>query len=234
MLHRNLVAFALLFVAMIYIAGSAASQDSPQQKKKGFGPSIPKAQITPHWFAEDTKFWYRNDLKGGAREFILVDADAGKRGPAFDHAKLAAGLAKAANIEVKADRLPFDSIAFADDMKAVRFDAAGKTWSCDLWTYECTTKSAGSKPGLFPADRPSSDMDSGEPEAEAGARATANQGMWSSPLLPLRAPTYLAPGEGDAFLDPDPAPEFTEQQTGTRQPKGGQGERPRDVPSLKR
>src|SRR5262245_44926855 len=38
-----------------------------------------KAEITPHWFADNTRFWYRNDLRGGAKEFILVDAENGKR-----------------------------------------------------------------------------------------------------------------------------------------------------------
>ena len=34
--------------------------------------------------------------------------------------------------EYRADRLPFDEIEFADDGKAVRFEAAGKAWTCDL------------------------------------------------------------------------------------------------------
>ncbi len=49
-----------------------------------------KDQIMPHWFHNDTRFWYRNNLRGGAKEFILVDAEAGARKPAFDHQKLAA------------------------------------------------------------------------------------------------------------------------------------------------
>src|SRR5262249_52027042 len=42
-----------------------------------------KETITPHWFAGNTRFWYRNDLRKGTREFILVDAEKGTRGPAF-------------------------------------------------------------------------------------------------------------------------------------------------------
>src|SRR5262245_9314067 len=38
-----------------------------------------KAQLTPHWFQNNTRFWYRNDLRGGAREFIVVDAERGTR-----------------------------------------------------------------------------------------------------------------------------------------------------------
>ena len=96
-----------------------------------------KTTITPHWFQNDTRFWYRNDLKGGAKEFVLVDAEAGKRTPAFDHQKLSAALGKAAGKEYGADRLPFDSIEFVDGMKSVRFRANGATWQCDLTSYEC-------------------------------------------------------------------------------------------------
>src|SRR5262245_26240237 len=104
-----------LSVLVCAFAGTAVAQDSPQRKGGfGQGPRIPKAQLTPHWFADDTRFWYRNDLQGGAKEFVLVDAEAGKKELAFDHAKLAAGLSKAAGSEYKADRLPFDAIEFAD------------------------------------------------------------------------------------------------------------------------
>src|SRR5690349_1344308 len=48
-----------------------------QQRRRGFGrfggniEGMYKAQITPHWFANNTRFWYRNDLGGGSKEFIL-------------------------------------------------------------------------------------------------------------------------------------------------------------------
>ena len=48
-------------------------------------------------------FWYRNDLRGSARELILVEAENGKREPAFDHDKLAEVLSKAAEKSYKAD-----------------------------------------------------------------------------------------------------------------------------------
>jgi len=97
-----------------------------------------KATLTPHWFGNNTRFWYRNDLRGGAKEFVLVDAEKGTRLLAFDHPKLAAALSKAAGKEYSATRLPFDRIEFTDDVKAVRFRVAGTTWQCDLASYECT------------------------------------------------------------------------------------------------
>jgi dipeptidyl aminopeptidase/acylaminoacyl peptidase len=96
-----------------------------------------KDRVTPHWFADETKFWYRNDLKGGAKEFVVVDAETGTRGPAFDHAKLAASLSKATGKDYRADRLPFDDLTFLDGTKAVRFKVGTETWICDLTTYEC-------------------------------------------------------------------------------------------------
>src|SRR5262249_952992 len=73
-------------------------RQAPQQRGQGrlAGGGVYKAQIAPHWFADNTRCWYRNDLRGGAREFILVDAERGTREPAFDHAKLAGALSKAA------------------------------------------------------------------------------------------------------------------------------------------
>jgi dipeptidyl aminopeptidase/acylaminoacyl peptidase len=111
-----------------------------------------KATLAPNWFHDNTRFWYRNDLRGGAREFIVVDADKGTRQPAFDHKKLAEALSKAAGSDYKADHVPFDSIEFVDEDKAIRFRAAGDNWKCDLTGYECTK--VGGKPSPPPAAEP--------------------------------------------------------------------------------
>ncbi len=114
---------------------------SPQQRRGGFGApeqGVYKSRLTPHWFQNDTRFWYTNDLRGGAREFILVDAEKGTRAPAFDHQKLATALSKSAGQEFKADRLPLSDLEFTEDGRAIQFKAADKTWKCDLGSYECT------------------------------------------------------------------------------------------------
>src|ERR1044071_4689590 len=98
----KLLAVCLLASAACQLAraaDSAPADQNPQQQQRrggpggrGFGPprGVYKSQIAPHWFQNNTRFWYRNDLRGGAKEFILVDAEKGARQPAFNHEKLAA------------------------------------------------------------------------------------------------------------------------------------------------
>jgi dipeptidyl aminopeptidase/acylaminoacyl peptidase len=114
------------------------SHDAPQRTQRpGPGGRIYKDRIAPHWFENDSRFWYRNDLIGGRKEFVLVDAERGNRSAAFDHEKVAASLSKAAGADYKAERLPFDSISFVEGSKAVRFKAGEADWKCDLTNYEC-------------------------------------------------------------------------------------------------
>jgi len=115
-----------------------------------------KGRITPHWFADSKCFWYRNDLSANTKEFVLVDAEEGTRRAAFDHARLAAGLSQAVGVEYQADRLPFDSIEFADGAKTVRFTVGQTTWACDLASYTCAKTDL----GPIPSSRGQSDENS--------------------------------------------------------------------------
>jgi dipeptidyl aminopeptidase/acylaminoacyl peptidase len=76
-------------------------------------------------------------LRGGGKEFVVVDAVSGVREPAFDHARLAGALAKATGAEHRGERLPFDAIAFVAGGKAIAFKAEGAIWQCELTSYEC-------------------------------------------------------------------------------------------------
>ena len=121
--------------------------DSPQQRRGGGGApdrGVYKARIAPHWLNNNVQFWYRNDLRGGTKEFILVDAEKGTRQPAFDHQKLATALAKAAGVSVQSDKLPFSDIEFVDNGNSIQFEVSGKSWRCNLNTYECTAAAASS------------------------------------------------------------------------------------------
>jgi dipeptidyl aminopeptidase/acylaminoacyl peptidase len=139
---------ALIFIGMlVWINPSAAigagldeytgQEQAPQRRGQMQRPQgVYKDRITPHWFAENTCFWYRNDLSGETKEFILVNAEKGTRQKAFDHAKLAEALSKVAGEKYTSDQLPFSYLEFADDRASILFNVADKTWKCDLSTYD--------------------------------------------------------------------------------------------------
>jgi dipeptidyl aminopeptidase/acylaminoacyl peptidase len=130
-----------------YVPTPAELRAGYQRAQQRQRPPIYMGRIDPHWFADNRRFWYRNDLKANAREFIVVDAEHGQRRPAFDHAKVAAALSAAAQKSYSSDRLPFDDLEFVDDGKTVRFRVAGDTWQCDLTSYACTRLQPSNRPG---------------------------------------------------------------------------------------
>ncbi|HYW80315.1 MAG TPA: hypothetical protein VE890_12095, partial [Thermoguttaceae bacterium] len=113
--HRTIcvAVFALGFVAVGNVAfgqGSLADYQRANNLGSLTSGKVYDAKIVPHWFDENTRFWYRKDLPGGTREFILVETDAGTRRPAFDHVRLAESLAGATGKPCEATRLPIDAI----------------------------------------------------------------------------------------------------------------------------
>ena len=92
-----------------------------------------KTRITPHWSEDGDHFWYRNDLAGGKREFVFVDAVQGVRRSAFDHVKLADALKKAGIKNADPTRLGLEGLDF--EPGAVAFRAGGKSWRCTLKDY---------------------------------------------------------------------------------------------------
>ena len=123
----------VVIVWLLFLAPAAA-----QQRGRGGGAAgVYKARISPHWFDGGSKFWYQNDLAGGKREFILVDAVEGKRERAFDHERLAAALKEAGEEAAAADRLALEAVEFKLGEHALEF-RAGKDWRCDLSTYTLT------------------------------------------------------------------------------------------------
>ncbi len=108
-----------------------AAQLSVLTRDKVFKPAV-----RPCWLTGNQRFWYRNDLGKGTREFVLVDAAAGERRSAFDHSRLATALGKALKKEITAERLPFDEIGFDDPRTTLRFSVGGKRWECLLASYE--------------------------------------------------------------------------------------------------
>lgn len=121
-----------LLIVVIFAASLWQANSHAQNRQ----PRVYKSSVTPNWSGDNTHFWYRNDLAGGTREFILVDAVKGVRKTAFDHGRLANALLDAEVKNASADRLPLERLSFDIEKKSFAFRAAGKFWRCRLDNYE--------------------------------------------------------------------------------------------------
>jgi dipeptidyl-peptidase 4 len=112
-------------------------------------PGVYRDRVEPHWSADGTRFSYRNDLRGGGREFIQVDAGKGIRRLAFDHAQAAATLSKDMGRPVEAGRLPIERLEF--DGEALILLARDRAWRLDPSSNELREdKSAVRPPASLP------------------------------------------------------------------------------------
>ncbi len=105
-------------------------------------PRIYRDKIEPHWFADSggatNRFWYRLNLAHDEKEFVLVDAAAGKREPAFDAERMAKALSAVSGQTVDPKKPPFDSVKFSTDGKSVTLSGDNSEWNLNLDTYVAT------------------------------------------------------------------------------------------------
>ena len=118
-----------------FAQGTRSDYERALGLREATADTVFRDRVTPHWFADNTRFWYRNDLADDTREFILVDAAVGTRRPAFDHARLAVALSGALDKEIEADRLAIDRLTFDDSGSQLSFTSDGRRWQCDLDDY---------------------------------------------------------------------------------------------------
>src|SRR5256885_1470645 len=130
--------------------GTRADYERARNLRKLTDNKVSRDRVQPAWLPGDAQFWYRVKTGADTHEFVLVNAEKGERKPAFDHARLARALTDAGVQGARADRLPLDELKFKLAEDAVRFDAGGKSWHCNLKTYELSEQPS-SKDGLLPA-----------------------------------------------------------------------------------
>ncbi|HEV2618240.1 MAG TPA: DPP IV N-terminal domain-containing protein [Candidatus Acidoferrales bacterium] len=156
--RRVLVSIATLCLLLTPSLAAAQGTLADYQRAERFlggnlRSMISVADIRPAWIADSDRFWYRSDGPKGA-EFIVVDAAKNTSTPAFDHARLAAALSRAARQPYEATRLPFYSFDYVDKESAIRFQIEATEWTCKLSNYECTKSS---RPEMNPYENVSPD-----------------------------------------------------------------------------
>lgn len=146
------VALVLMSTAtMLQAQGTKADYERFDKIGGITGGKVFRTKVQAHWLTGTKCFWYRNELGHGRKNFVFVDAAAGKRKVAFDHARLAKDLAKATGKAFDAHKLPFDAIEYkkaVGDKKgllgeAVYFKAEGKSWKINLKDQSLTEDTPG-------------------------------------------------------------------------------------------
>ena len=91
-----------------------------------------------NWLKGTSRLWYRKSTSAsGGHEFLVFDAETLEKRPAFDHARLAEALSRAAGITYTAQKLPFSMISFVNAEKAIEFTAALRKCRVTLADYKC-------------------------------------------------------------------------------------------------
>jgi dipeptidyl aminopeptidase/acylaminoacyl peptidase len=150
----------ILLLSLFFLIGTAASDQSSYAPRSLTAADYAKAEkfmsynvtslvlrgaVRPAWLPSD-RFWYRNAIENEGSEFILVDPRRKTRGPAFDHAKVAAALSAATGKTFDAAHLPFMTFDFSEDGKTISFGAEDKRWSCGLKGQAFKPVEEGEKP----------------------------------------------------------------------------------------
>ena len=135
---------ALLFTSLLAAAPVAAQQpraltaDDYARAERFMGynttPLVFGGAVRATWLAGD-RFWYRNAIPEGF-EVVLVDPARKTRERAFDHARLAAALSRAADTTYDALHLPAQ-LELAPDARSLTVEAGRRRFSCDLVAYTC-------------------------------------------------------------------------------------------------
>lgn len=146
-----------------------------REKLEGLAANLPERA---HWIEGTTRFWYRKAVKGG-HEFVMVDAAAPAKQPAFDHARLAAALSEASGQKYTALKLPFFELTFVEKGGAIEFDAGESRWRADLSTYSC--KKVGPARRFGWRSRAVARPPAGPPPADSSDRPSSSpDGRWEA------------------------------------------------------
>src|SRR5262245_27022766 len=142
MATRRTATTTTALAALLAVTSSAFGQDTSADYQRAnalrarYEALVANVPGPVGWIGSTTRFWYRIMNRGNV-EFLMFDVALRQKRAAFDHEKLAAGLSKATGNSYTATKLPFTSIAFADDESTLDVAVEGAPWRCDLSEYTC-------------------------------------------------------------------------------------------------
>jgi dipeptidyl aminopeptidase/acylaminoacyl peptidase len=134
--------FGIGLVVVTACASVAAAQGTQADYERALGlrkqyeSLVGTVAETPRWIGRSHRVYYRRTVKGG-HDFMLADADAKTKQPAFDHARIAASLSSLTSKAYGALTLPFNAFEFVDGERAIQFVAENATWRCTVADSAC-------------------------------------------------------------------------------------------------
>jgi len=135
-------------VAAQTIAVTAADYDHARGLQAKYRALVVDAIESPTW-AGNTRLTYRKSVSGG-NAFMLVDVtnrEAPVKRAAFDHERLASGLAAVTGGRYTAITLPFNSFTFANNDQGILFTVDSASFTCSITEYTCSRATAGAGTG---------------------------------------------------------------------------------------
>ncbi|MFM7038854.1 MAG: prolyl oligopeptidase family serine peptidase [Planctomycetaceae bacterium] len=155
-------------------------------------------RVVPHWDTSGTQFWYRNDLPGESREFVLVNATRGTREPAFNHALAATEFSKLLERPIDAQRIPIQELQFPEGDAGVwkmKGPDGEFTWNSVDNTLRRLRPAAGAAFQLFLPPRPSGPATEDTGIVFTNQWTTAVTLVWIDPDGGRREYATISPGQ---------------------------------------
>ena len=150
---------AIILIALVHVPafaqGTLADYQRAMALRDRYEPLATGVTDQVRWVYDTHKVVYRKTVRGGT-EFVVADAETKAQAPAFDHAKLAAGLSAALKRKVLPLDLPFTQFTYSKDLTTVEFQLIDRSaargappatslappWRCSLKDYTCVQESA--------------------------------------------------------------------------------------------
>lgn len=123
----GLLTFLLSF-AIVFAGGKKEDYERANRLRELTSNKVYRDQIKANWLSDNKHFWYRVRAGANKYEYILVDAESGKRELAFDHHKLAQELKANGAGDISPENLQLSGLRFELDKNIVEFNLAGIGW----------------------------------------------------------------------------------------------------------
>lgn len=126
-----------LFAAVPVVATAQAVDYHKADLIRTSGAFVLNGSVTPVWFQDSTRFYYRSTSPRGEITVYLVDPGKRSKTPLFDNVRMARTMSLAGDTIFDPQKIP-QTFHLTDDERALRWTIGKRRFDCALTTYACT------------------------------------------------------------------------------------------------